>query len=1121
MESLHSKSNLRVVGLSVLFATAILPAALWAASPPVLIEIGPPAAQSRVPRWDVRGLGPLPWQGISCLDTSGDGRQIVVGTISPPGDPNLFLLDHGGRVVQQHRAGLRWLSEVALTDDGFLAALSTTPAGTAADTPCFFGFRDGKELPQVAARFRLREFMFHYGDHSNHVPRLSHAAGERWVLADDDNVYWLSGNAAVIGQAPLGSGMTTATAANADGLVVVGRLRGPQQPPTAFQNLWVVRPDKAKPVLWSRPVSSDVAASPQPEKGVYGHAVPPYDDVKFQAPLAVAIDRGGKRIAVADYEGWQRTFHPRDGGEDIRFGIRFMPSRPTIHVYDAQGKVIQRIGPETFGEAFWCDLAFSEDGRKLLISPHNWASRGLAGQPFLPADEEARTLYVCDLAGGKMTALRFPDAIASVSTAGERTAVGCWDHKVYVLEKVYRAVETLPQGLDVGAAALVRVCAGGRRVAVATAAGTVRMLDSAGKQLWQTDLNKAARPGDKPWTKNQQAEKLAPGVWGTNGGLAHSDLGRQTLIEAPQGLILIDPNSAASFEQNWAKIKAAGFDPMQVKYVLPTHEHGDHAPGAGLWRVVTGAQVVASAEMAYILQHHIPGGTGYGLHPPVPVDIVLSDEQELDLAGLKVKVIRLPGHTSGSIGFVFRKGGRTFVATGDLIMNGGVLGYAGSLDFCAQDVLDSLRKLAALKPDLVLGGHGWGDPDEFIAKGIAAGEATGWSKMPPPKPEPLFRFKQKNYLVAAWLEPIVAAAYGDVDGDGRPDVAVLVPKAKGAAVKIYLNRGGRFAAAPDAVVDLPELDHPWKLRTIRLGDGKGADFFVSNENQAVLLLNVLGTRRVPPQNGTRSVPDTSHPVLQFKAVSLPLVRGTDALVGDFGDGRPGLLVGSRFVDSYCFASRQPDGGYRVRQAETRLEAYMNFALADVNGDRREDLLTSCGDIFLRQPNGALAAKAFFHLTGPGSPEGKGWVFMAVADFDHDGWPDVALLANTTEGAAVWLYRNTRDPRQPFAAEPSAKFVMPQAVVNRDGPTVADWNGDGVADLILCKAGQQPGAVVLTGSPADGLNPKRTVSVDLDYTPFYDARFGVADFAGVGRPALAGFGPSPTGAVGVYVWLQPK
>ena len=578
-------------------------------------------------------------------------------------------------------------------------------------------------------------------------------------------------------------------------------------------------------------------------------------------------------------------------------------------------------------------------------------------------------------------------------------------------------------------------------------------------------------------------------------------MGRQTLIEAPQGLILIDPNSAASLEQNWAKIRAAGFDPMQVKYVLPTHEHGDHAPGAALWRVITGAQVVASAETAYILQHHIPGGTGYGFHPPVPTDVVLTADQDLDLAGLKVRAIRLPGHTAGSMGYVFAKNGKTYIATGDLIMPGGVLGYSGSLDFSAPDVLRSLQKLATLHPDEVLGGHGGGGPDEFIAKGIEVGEATGWSKMVPAKPNPFCRFTQTNYLVVAWLEPIQAAAYGDIDGDGRPDVAVLVPKGKGSAVKVYLNQGGKFSDSPNAVIDVPDLSHAGNLRLVRLGTGRAADLLVSGENQAVLLL---------------AQPEP----LKFQSVSLPVLRASQVATGDFGSGKTDLLIGSRFTGSYNIARRE-GGIFQLRPARTPIRNYMDIQLADVNGDHREDLITSGGEIFLREPDGSLAETPTFCLAPPpGDP--PGWTFLAAADFDHDGWTDLAFLANGKEGVTVWLYRNTRNPLAPFPSQPSTKFVVRNCAVNRDGPTVADWNGDGIADLILtiAKPDARSGVCILTGSAADGLSPDRLVTVTLDYVPHFDARLGVADFTGDGRPCLAGFGRAPTGAMGVYIWLPP-
>jgi metallo-beta-lactamase class B len=1127
---------------------------LWAGSllPGVVQAAGtPPPAQSGVPRWDARGTGGLPWQGIASLAVSEDARYLAVGTISPPGDPNLLLLDDQGKIAASFRAGHRWLNDVTVSNDGrFVAALSTTPEGTAGDSPRLYAFLRAKELAHVGERFDLHNFhpgafLFHYGDHSNHLPAVSAWAGDRWVVAGDDVVRWLSpDNSQAVQEAHLGLGMTTAFAASAGGGVavgryggspryvepggslevcaggvVVGRFHGGGRSSGVFQNLLVLRPGRPKPIVWSRAAVDDVAEAPVPEKGVYGPADPPYEDVRFQVPLSVAIDSSGERIAVADYQGWQRVFHPRDGSDDIRFGLRFMPSRPTIHVYDSDGKQIRRIGPEAFAEPLWCDLAFSPEGDKLLISPHHWTSRGLAGQPFLPADENARTLYVLDLSrglpsgekaagsSGGLDAVPFPDAISSADVGpGGRIAVGCWNHKVYLLDRTRHAPRDAGphaerEAYDVGGPSLVRVVKDGQRIAIATAGGIVHMLDADGKQLWQTDLNRVAQPGNKPWTQNQKAEPVEPGVWRSNGGLAHSDMGRQTVIEAPGGLILIDPNSAASIEQNWARIKGAGLDPMQVKYVLLTHEHGDHAPGAHLWRTLTGAQVVGGATTAYILQHHIPGGTGYGFHPPTPVDIVVSEDQDLDLAGLKVRVLRLPGHTYGSLGFAFQKNGRSYVATGDLIMPGGVLGYSGSLDFCAQDVLESLKKLAALRPDVVLGGHGGGEPDVFIARGIETGEATGWSKMAPVKPDPFCRFAQKNYLVAAWLEPILSAAYGDVDGDGKPDVAVLVPKGKGSAVKIYLNQGGKFASAADAQIDLPTLGHGWKLRMLHLGGGKAADFYVANESEALLLLAQPGQ-------------------LKYRAVPLPATRGSQVATGDFlGRGKTDLLIGSRFAAGYAIASQQDDGAFRVR--ENRVPSgYLDIALADVNGDGREDLITSCGDIFLRRSNGALAETPSFHLDPPPG-ELKGWNFLAAADFDGDGRTDVALLANGKEGTTVWLYRNTGDPREPFSRQPSASFLVPGAEVNRDGPTVADFDGDGIPDLALGSRSPATEAQILTGSRADGLSARRVVRVKLDYVPHFDTRFGVADFNGDGKADLAGFGRAPTGAVGVYIWLQPK
>jgi glyoxylase-like metal-dependent hydrolase (beta-lactamase superfamily II) len=267
---------------------------------------------------------------------------------------------------------------------------------------------------------------------------------------------------------------------------------------------------------------------------------------------------------------------------------------------------------------------------------------------------------------------------------------------------------------------------------------------------------------------------IAKGRWQLPGGRVESDLGGQRLIEAPDGLIPIEAHSALSFESAWAAIKAVDLDPAPVKYVLATHEHGDHAPGAYLWRVVTAARFVCSEEVAYTLQHHASLGSGYGFHPPVPTDIRVTEDADLDHAGLKGRALRVPGHTYGSMAWQFEKGGKSYVAFGDLIMPRGVLGYSGSINFSARDVLASLRKLQALKPDVVLPGHGAvGCPADTLGAGVEVGVAGRWGLVRPEKPGPYFRITQKNVVVAAWNIGAASAAFGDIDGDGRPDLTLF------------------------------------------------------------------------------------------------------------------------------------------------------------------------------------------------------------------------------------------------------------------------------------------------------------------------------------------------------------
>ena len=78
-----------------------------------------------------------------------------------------------------------------------------------------------------------------------------------------------------------------------------------------------------------------------------------------------------------------------------------------------------------------------------------------------------------------------------------------------------------------------------------------------------------------------------------------------------------------------ASIRAAGFDPRDVRWILASHEHDDHVGGLQALKLATGARVAARAEQAAALAAGKPGPedpqhaigsapTDLSLHPNSP-----------------------------------------------------------------------------------------------------------------------------------------------------------------------------------------------------------------------------------------------------------------------------------------------------------------------------------------------------------------------------------------------------------------------------------------------------------------------------------------------------------------------
>jgi len=125
------------------------------------------------------------------------------------------------------------------------------------------------------------------------------------------------------------------------------------------------------------------------------------------------------------------------------------------------------------------------------------------------------------------------------------------------------------------------------------------------------------------------------------------------LITSKEGHILLDgalPDSAPQIVQN---IRALGFDPKQIKLIVNSHAHFDHAGGIAALQQLSGATVAASPSSAAVLRRGVPSQDDpqRDLDPPSMTKIrdvrVLRDGQALRIGTSTITAHFTGGHTPG------------------------------------------------------------------------------------------------------------------------------------------------------------------------------------------------------------------------------------------------------------------------------------------------------------------------------------------------------------------------------------------------------------------------------------------------------------------------------------------
>ncbi len=176
-------------------------------------------------------------------------------------------------------------------------------------------------------------------------------------------------------------------------------------------------------------------------------------------------------------------------------------------------------------------------------------------------------------------------------------------------------------------------------------------------------------------------------------------------VTTSAGIIIIDPlfdySVEAEIDQGLVKL---GLDPADIRYVLVSHGHSDHAGGARFLQDKYGARVILAAADWDLLER--TGGTW----PKPQRDIEAADGYELRLGDTTLEIVHTPGHTPGTVSTFIpvRDGGTQHTA---VVVGGTAFNFLGGDDDARwyREYIESaerLRRLASERgADVVLSNH--------------------------------------------------------------------------------------------------------------------------------------------------------------------------------------------------------------------------------------------------------------------------------------------------------------------------------------------------------------------------------------------------------------------------------
>ncbi|HQZ97175.1 MAG TPA: subclass B3 metallo-beta-lactamase [Pyrinomonadaceae bacterium] len=185
------------------------------------------------------------------------------------------------------------------------------------------------------------------------------------------------------------------------------------------------------------------------------------------------------------------------------------------------------------------------------------------------------------------------------------------------------------------------------------------------------------------------------------------------LIVTPKGHILVDAGFPQTAPQIIKNIRTLGFKPEEIRLMVNTQAHFDHAGGFAELKRLSGAKMIASPLDKVMIEDGGKNDFTWGdelSYEPIKVDRVIQNREKISLGGATLTAIFTPGHTKGCTAWeytVTEKGRKYKVLFWGSASSPGYK-FFGNKNYpdIVADYEKTFAVMKTLKPDVFLASHG-------------------------------------------------------------------------------------------------------------------------------------------------------------------------------------------------------------------------------------------------------------------------------------------------------------------------------------------------------------------------------------------------------------------------------